>query len=218
MSGLDLRLYAVADPAAMGARDPVDAVLAAVRGGATLVQLRDKRGDARATVALARRLKAALPPTVPLLVNDRIDVAAIAGADGVHLGQEDLSPAAARALLGDAAIVGLTVHHAHEATSDARIDYVGLGPAFATASKHPRDAPLGPEGLHRLLGEVRARLGPLPACAIAGIDAARAGEVVRAGVDGVAVIGALFQAADVEAAARALRAAVDAALEDQSEP
>ncbi len=212
MRPVDLRLYAVADPAAMAGHDPVDAVMAAVRGGATLVQLRDKRGDARATVALARRLKAALPAAVPLLINDRVDVAAVAGADGVHLGQEDLSPAAARALLGDDAIVGLTVHHAHEATADARIDYVGLGPAFATASKHPRDAPLGPEGLARLLGEVRARLGPLPACAIAGIDAERAPAVVRAGVDGVAVIGALFQAADVEAAARTLRRAVDAAL------
>ncbi len=218
MRPVDLRLYAVADPAAMGGRDPVDAVLAAVRGGATLVQLRDKRGDARATVALASRLKAALPAEVPLLINDRVDVAAVARADGVHLGQEDLSPAAARALLGDDAIVGLTVHHAHEATPDARIDYVGLGPAFATASKHPRDAPLGPDGLARLLGEVRERLGPVPACAIAGIDAARAGEVVRAGVDGVAVIGALFHRPDVEAAARALRRAVDAALSRRSRP
>ena len=218
MRPVDLRLYAVADPAAMGARDPVEAVTAAVAGGATLVQLRDKRGDARATVALARRLKAALPATVPLLINDRVDVAAVAGADGVHLGQEDLSPADARAVLGKNAIVGLTVHHPREATADARLDYVGLGPAFATASKHPRDAPLGPDGLARLVGEVRARLGAVPACAIAGIDADRAPAVVRAGVDGVAVIGALFQAADVEAAARALRRAVDAALVERSRP
>ncbi|MFP4360603.1 MAG: thiamine phosphate synthase [Alphaproteobacteria bacterium] len=218
MRPVDLRLYAIADPAAMGARDPVEAALAAVRGGATLVQLRDKRGDARATVALARRLKAALPATVPLVINDRVDVAAVAGADGVHLGQEDLSPAGARALLGDDAIVGLSVHHPHEAASDARIDYVGLGPAFATASKHPRDVPLGPEGLARLLGAVRERLGALPACAIAGIDAARAPAVIGAGVDGVAVIAALFHSRDVEAAARRLRAAVDAALFARSRP
>jgi thiamine-phosphate pyrophosphorylase len=215
MRPIDLRLYAVADLTAMGGRDPVDTVMAAVRGGATLVQLRDKRGDARATVALASRLKAALPTDVPLLINDRVDVAAVARADGVHLGQEDLSPADARALLGDDAIVGLTVHHPHEATPDARIDYVGLGPAFATASKHPRDAPLGPAGLARLVAAVRERIGPVPACAIAGIDAARAPGVVRAGVDGVAVIGALFHRPDVEAAARELRAAVDTALAER---
>ncbi len=216
MRPVDLRLYAVADPAMMAGRDPVDAVGAAVRGGATLVQLRDKRGDARATAALARRLKAALPAAVPLLINDRVDVAAVSGADGVHLGQRDLTPADARALLGDDAIVGLTVHHAHEATAHARVDYVGLGPAYATASKDPGDPPLGPAGLARLLAQVRARLGPLPASAIAGIDRARAPEVIAAGVDGVAVIGALFQAGDVEAAARELRAAVDAALIERS--
>jgi thiamine-phosphate pyrophosphorylase len=218
MRSVDLRLYAVADPAAMAGRDPVEAVCAAVAGGATLVQLRDKRGDARATVALARRLKAALPPEVPLVINDRVDVAAVAGADGVHLGQRDLAPAAARALLGDDAIVGLTVHHPHEASADARVDYLGLGPAYATASKDPGEPPLGPAGLARLVVAARERLGPLPACAIAGIDAARADEVVRAGVDGVAVIAALFQAADVEAAARELRAAVDAALHERSRP
>jgi len=216
VSGVDLRLYAVFDPAILGDGDPVDAVLAAVRGGATLVQLRDKRGDTRATLDVARRLKAALPADVPLLINDRVDVAVLAGADGVHLGQQDLSPADARRLLGDDAIVGLTVHHAHEAVADASIDYVGLGPVYPTASKDPRDPALGPDGLARLLGEVRDRLGPLPASAIAGIDLARAPEVIAAGVDGVAVIGALFRAPDVERAARALRDAVDQALVQRS--
>jgi thiamine-phosphate pyrophosphorylase len=215
---VDLRLYAVADPAIMVRHDPVEAVLAAVRGGATLVQLRDKGGDARATIALARRLKSALPADVPLVINDRVDVAAVTGADGVHLGQQDPSPADARRLLGDDAIVGLSVHHPHEAVADARVDYVGLGPAYATTTKDPGDPPLRPAGLAHLLGEVRARLGPVPACAIAGITATRAGEVIRAGVDGVAVVGALFHPEDVEAAARSLRRAVDAALAKRSRP
>ncbi len=218
MRAVDLRLYAVADPAIMLRHDPLEAVLAAVHGGATLVQLRDKRGDARATIDLARRLKIALPGDVPLVINDRVDIAAVTGADGVHLGRQDPSPADARRLLGADAVVGLTVHHAYEAEADARVDYVGLGPAYATGSKEPGDPPLGPDGLARLLGEVRARLGPVPACAIAGIDAFRAPAVIRAGVDGVAVIGALFHPADVEAAARSLRRAVDTALAKRSRP
>ncbi len=212
MNPVDLRLYAVAGPSPGGGRDPVAAVRAAVAGGATLVQLRDKGNDARATVGLARALKAALPPTVPLVVNDRVDIAHAAGADGVHLGRHDLTPGMARAVLGDEAIVGITVHRPDEAEADAAIDYAGLGPVYATASKDPGDPPLGADGLRTLAAAVRARLGPLPLCAIAGIDAARAGEVIAAGVDGVAVIGALFRAADIEAAARELRGVVDATL------
>ncbi len=212
MKRSDLRLYAVATPQAMRGRDPVEAVLAAIAGGATLVQVRDKESDARATVELTRALRAAMPREVPLLVNDRVDIAHAAGADGVHLGQRDLSPAAARAVLGNQALVGLTIHHPHEAVADARIDYAGLGPVFATSSKDPGDPPLGIDGLRALRAAVRERLEPLPVCAIAGIDRDRAPAVIGAGVDGVAVIGALFHADDIAAAAVALRTAVDQAL------
>lgn len=212
MTPLDLRLYAIADMGLLPAERLVEAVLAAVRGGATAVQLRDKRPDTRARIAAARSLVAALPAGVPLIVNDRVDVALAVGAAGVHLGQADMAPADARALLGPDAVVGITVHHAHEARVDARVDYAGLGPVYATATKDPGDPPLGPAGLARLVASTRAALGGLPLCAIAGIDAAHAPEVIAAGVDGIAVVGALFRQPDIEAAARALRRAVDTTL------
>ncbi len=212
MTELDLRLYAVLDPAQLATADPVDAAMAAVAGGATLLQLRDKGGDTRATLVLARALVAALDGPVPLLINDRVDIAHAAGADGVHLGRTDLPPRDARGILGESAIIGITIHHAADANADARVDYACLGPVYATASKDPGDPPLGPVGLAALAGATRRRLGPTPLCAIAGIDAARAPEVVASGVDGVAVIGALFRADDIAAAARALRRQVDTAL------
>lgn len=212
MSALDLRLYAVADPQQTLGRDLVELVLAAVAGGAGLVQLRDKQGTSRAQLQQAQALRAALPKHVPLIINDRIDIAHAAGADGVHLGRTDLPPSAARAILGERAIVGITIHHPHEAAADARVDYAGLGPVFSTTSKDPGDPPMGTDGLHRLAIQTRERLGPLPLCAIAGIDAARAGAVIAAGVDGVAVIGALFRRPDVRAAAAELRGTVDQAL------
>lgn len=209
---LDLRLYAVADMGLLPPERLIDAVLAAVKGGATIVQLRDKRPDTRARIAAARALVAALPRAVPLVVNDRVDVALAAGAAGVHLGQQDMAPEDARAILGSRSILGITVHHPHEAEVARRVDYAGLGPVYPTATKDPGEVPLGPSGLARLVGATRARLGNLPLCAIAGIDAAHVPEVMAAGVDGIAVVGALFRDGDVTGAAERLRAAVDAAL------
>jgi thiamine-phosphate pyrophosphorylase len=216
MNAVDLRLYAVADPALTAGRHMVEAVLEAIAGGATLVQLRDKGDDARATVALGRALRAAMPATVPLVINDRVDIAHAAGAEGVHLGRRDLTPAMARAVLGERAIVGITLHHAHEAEADAAIDYAWLGPVYATSSKDPGDPPLGADGLRILAAAACERLGPVPLCAIAGIDARRVGEVIAAGVDGIAVIGALFKATDIAGAARELRLVVDASLAARS--
>lgn len=213
-----LALYAVLDPARCRGRNPVELVAAAARGGATLVQLRDKAGGTRDLVALARAVMAALEAyRVPLIVNDRVDVALAAGAAGVHLGLTDMDPADARRLVGPDVILGITVHHGAEAGAvPAGIaDYAGLGPVFATASKDPGDPPLGPEGLGRLIGEVRGHHGGLPVCGIAGIDHSNAASVIRVGADGVAVISDLFMAEDVEAAARRLRGIVDAALAEQ---
>jgi thiamine-phosphate pyrophosphorylase len=207
----DLRLYAVLDPARCRGRPLPLLAAAAARGGATLVQLRDKRPATREAVAAARAVLAALQPFgVPLLVNDRVDVALAAGAAGVHLGQEDMDPADARRLLGPDAIIGVTVHHPEEADAvePGLADYAGIGPVFATASKASTDPPLGPAGFGRL----RRRLAGLPCCGIAGIDHANAPAVIAAGADGVAVIADLFMADDVEAAARRLRRAVDHAL------
>jgi thiamine-phosphate pyrophosphorylase len=213
-----LALYAVLDPARCRGRDPVELVAAAARGGATLVQLRDKASGTRDLVALARAVTGVLEPhAVPLIVNDRVDVALAAGATGVHLGLSDMDPADARRLVGPDVILGITVHHGAEAGAvpAGLADYAGLGPVFATASKDPGDPPLGPKRLARLIGEVRGHHQGLPACGIAGIDHTNAASVIGAGADGVAVISDLFMADDVEAAARRLRRIVDAALLEQ---
>jgi thiamine-phosphate pyrophosphorylase len=212
---LDLRVYAVLDPARCRGRPLPALAAAAAEGGATLLQLRDKASPTRALVAAAREVRAALAGTgVPLIVDDRVDVALAAGAEGVHLGREDMTPEDARALLGQGAIIGATVHHAHEAEALTRaaVDYAGLGPVFASASKGNVDPPLGPTGLARLVAVVRRLLPGLPCCGIAGIDHRNAAEVIAAGVDGVAVISDIFMADDVVAATRRLRAAIDAAL------
>lgn len=212
---LDLRVYAVLDPARCRGRSLTELAAAAARGGATLLQYRDKAAGTRGLVENARAIAAALRPFgVPLLVNDRIDVALAAGADGAHVGASDMAAADARRLLGPDAILGVTIHHPREAEALAPglATYAGCGPVYTTASKDPGDPPLGPEGLARLLGRVRAAHPGLPASGIAGIDHANAPAVIAAGADGVAVISDIFMADDVEAATRRLRAAVDEAL------
>src|SRR5262245_58822722 len=129
MKPVDLRLYALVDPARSGGHDLVSFARMVVAGGATLVQLRDKGSDTRRLVAEARAIKAALAPSgVPLLVNDRIDVALAAGCDGVHVGQEDMAPQDVRRLLGPSAIVGLSIQTAAQAEAAPLdlIDYVGI--------------------------------------------------------------------------------------------
>ncbi|WP_253446771.1 thiamine phosphate synthase [Halomonas sp. Y3] len=198
---LDLSLYLVTDPRLCAERGLVETVVAAVRGGATLVQLRDKHASDGEMIDQARRLKAALAGSgVPLLINDRLAVAVESGADGLHMGQDDGEVAAARAALGEGAILGLSVQTlAQMARVDAeRLDYLGLGPVFATSSKHDHAEPLGFEGLARL-----AAASPLPAVAIGGLKAEHADAVRQAGVLGPAVISAICGRPDPEAAARA---------------
>lgn len=211
----DLRVYAVLDPTRCRERPLAAMAAAAAQGGATLVQLRDKRTRTREVMAAARAVRAALEPfAVPLLINDRVDVALATGAAGVHLGQDDMAPEDARRLLGRKAIIGATVHHPEEADRLAPgiVDYAGIGPVFATASKASEVPPIGPAGLARLVARLRGRLSRLPCCGIAGITHLNAHEVIAAGADGVAVIADIFMADDVEAATRRLRAVVDQAL------
>lgn len=217
---LDLRLYALVDPERANGRALDDLARRVVAGGATLVQLRDKHGTTRRLVEEARAIKQALGASgVPLLVNDRVDVALAAGADGVHVGQDDMAVADARRLLGDRAIIGLsvkTVAQAREAPVDL-LDYMAIGGVFATTSKDNPDPPVGTDGLRAIAAAVRARAAKLPTAklpiaAIAGIDRRNAGDVIAAGADGVAVISALSMTADPTEAARALRAIVDRAL------
>jgi len=217
---VDLRLYALLDPAVSGGRT-LAGLAASIADSATLVQLRDKQGSTRAMVEEARALLAVFEPkNIPLLVNDRVDVALAAEADGVHIGQDDIAPADARFLLGRRAIIGLsvkTLEQAEAAPLDL-LDYVAVGGVYGTTSKDNTAAPIGIGGLRAIVETIRARAAHFPICAIAGINAGNAAEVVAAGADGVAVISALSLAPDPKTAAAGLRAVVDSALKQRGRP
>ena len=216
---VDVRLNAIVDPERANGRPLVDLTRMVVAGGATLIQLRDKHGATRQMIEEARAIKAALAGTgVALVVNDRVDVAQIAGADGVHVGQEDMRVEDARWLLGPNAIIGLSVKTVALANAAPleHLDYVGVGGVYATASKDNPDKPIGVDGLREIVAAFRARKHSLPICGIAGIEAGNAAAVIEAGADGVAVISALSMKSDPEAAARELRGVVDAALRARS--
>jgi thiamine-phosphate pyrophosphorylase len=212
---LDLRLNAIVDPERAGGYALADLAARCARGGATLVQLRDKHSETRALIEEGRAIKQALAPfAVPFVVNDRVDVAMASGADGVHLGQDDMAVEDARRLLGPNAIIGLSIKSVAEAEA-ARldlVDYVGSGGVYATSSKQQKNAPIGPAGLARVIAALRRRAPALPVCGIAGIDAGNAAEVIAAGADGVAVISALSLVPSPETAARQLRDIVDGVL------
>lgn len=215
MSGrqeFDPTLYLVTDPDLAGGRALVELVARAVAGGVTLVQLRDKRADARPLLEQARALKALLAPKgIPLIINDRVDVAAAAGV-GAHVGQSDLPVAAARALLGEDAILGLSIDQPEQVcqTELGLIDYVGHGPFAATGTKPDAGAPIGVAGLQVMRGLLRR-----PLVAIGGIHEGNAAEAIAAGADGVSVVSAIVAAADPEAASRSLRQVVDQARADR---
>ncbi|TCJ26544.1 thiamine phosphate synthase [Halomonas sp. GDM18] len=197
---LDLSLYLVTDPALCEERGLEATVMAAVRGGVSVVQLRDKHASDEEMIAQAIRLKALLDEyEVPLIINDRIEVALASGADGLHIGQSDGDPVEARRRLGEDALIGLSVQTLEQlkAVDVERIDYLGLGPVHATPTKPDHAAPLGIEGLTQLV-----RSSPLPTVAIGGISLANAGEVMTSGTDGLAVVSALCSAEDPAAAAQ----------------
>ncbi len=212
---VDLRVYALVDPDRSGGRKLEDIARAVVEGGATLVQLRDKTGSTLRQIEEARAIKAALAGSfVPFLVNDRVDVALAAGADGVHVGWDDMPVADARALLGREAIIGLSIKTPDQAKAAPLdlLDYVCIGGVFETLSKNNPEPPVGATGFAELASLIRRRKPNIPAGAIAGIDDSNAAQVIASGADGVAVISALSLAPDPAAAARTLRGIVDAAL------
>lgn len=211
---VDLRLYALLDPAVAGGRTLPD-LAQRIAGSATLVQLRDKHGSTRAMIEEARALEAVLGPAgVPLLINDRVDVALAAQADGVHIGQDDMSAADARLLLGRTAIIGLSIKTVEQAKAAPleHLDYVAIGGVYGTTSKDNTSSPIGISGLRAIVQTIRARDPKCPICAIAGINAGNAADVIAAGADGVAVISALSLAPDPGKAAQDLLAVVDDAL------
>jgi thiamine-phosphate pyrophosphorylase len=175
----------------------------AVRGGATMIQLRLKDENPRTIVEVAIALLATIPRSVPLLINDRLDVALAAGAAGVHLGADDLPVAAARRIAPTGFVIGASVGCDAEVPGSRGADYVGIGPLFDTSSKADAGAAIGAAEFARL-----AALCALPAVAIGGIDASNARAAIDAGARGVASINAIFGTREPEAAARALRRAI----------
>jgi thiamine-phosphate pyrophosphorylase len=200
-----LRLMVLTDPVLLRGREAVEVCLRATAGGATMIQVRWKDATPMGLLQLARALVRALP--VPVLVNDRVDVALAAGAAGAHLGHDDPPLDVLRPHLPPGFLLGVSVGSPAEA---ARVrawpaDYWSIGPCFATPNKPDAGVALGPEGFAAL-----ARLAPegVPVIGIGGITPANVATIARAGAAGVAVIGAVLGAPDPEAAARALSAAV----------
>jgi thiamine-phosphate pyrophosphorylase len=204
-----LDLCLITDRAMCAARVLERTVADAVAGGATMVQLRDDETAAPELIELARRLKGILAAArVPLIVNNRLDVALAAGADGLHVGQADTPPAEARARLGPDRILGLSITDPAQlaAVDPALVDYLGVGPIFATSTKPDAAPAMGLSGL------AATRAGTaLPIVAIGGVDATNAAAVIRAGADGVAVVSAICAAGDPLAAAASLLRAVEEA-------
>ncbi len=192
-------VYVITDPGA--ALPVVDQARAAAQGGAWAVQLRDKNASDAELVTLARVLLAALRPLgVKLIVNDRLEVALEAGADGLHMGQGDGDPAQARARLGPGKLLGLSIETLDQcARIPPGVDHIGAGPVRATASKPDHAAPIGLSGLAAI-----AARASVPALAIGGIGPGDAAAVKSAGAAGMAVVSAVTRAPDPEAATRHL--------------
>ena len=209
MGAMDYSLYLVTDRSLSRGRATAEIVRAAVAGGVTCVQVREKDCGPREFIEEARAVQAALRGTgVPLIVNDRVDVALAVGADGVHLGQRDMALAAARRLGPPGWIVGVSAESLDDAVRAERdgADYVGVSPVYATPTKTDHAAPLGLDGLRAIRAATK-----LPLVAIGGLHAGNAREVIRAGADGLAVVSAIVAADDPRAAAAELRRAIAAA-------
>jgi thiamine-phosphate pyrophosphorylase len=206
---LDVSVYLVTDRGLLAGRRLTDVVAAAVAGGVTCVQLREKEASGREFVRIAKELLEVLRPVgVPLIINDRVDVAVAADADGAHVGQDDIPAAAARKILGPDKILGVTVATPEEAAKAAEegADYVGASAVFATPTKRDAGQPMGIDGLRRL-----CMASPVPVVAIGGVNLENAGDMIRAGAAGVAVVRAIMAASDPKAAAQLLRQVVESA-------
>lgn len=202
-------IYLVTDRSLCRGHPLQEVVLQALRGGAAYVQLREKEISTREFVEEAVAIKKILSPYgIPLIINDRVDVALACGAEGVHLGQEDMPYQTARRLMGKEAIIGLSVETWQdvEAAEMLDVDYIGVSPVFATPTKTDTKKPWGLEGLRRVKAFSRH-----PLVAIGGINDATAESVVRAGAHCLAVVSAICASDDPQAAAMRLNAIIDKA-------
>lgn len=204
---IDWALTVITDRVLSGGQSQVDIIRAAIAGGATVVQLRDKDASTREMIELGRALRQLTrAASVPLIVNDRLDVALAVEADGVHVGQSDMPADLARMLIGPTLILGVsaaTPEEARRAEADGA-DYLGVGSIFTTGSKADAGAPVGLDGLAAVAAVTR-----LPLVAIGGVGPGRAGVCIRHGAAGVAVISAIVGQLDPEGAARLLRDEID---------
>ena len=199
---IDYSVYLVTDRRILQGRDLLDAVAEAIEGGVTLIQLREKEVSSREFYQIALKVKElAHSREVPLLINDRLDIALAVNADGLHIGQEDLPLKVARKLLGPDKIIGLSVSNLEDAVQGEKegADYLGAGAVYPTTSKDVSESPIGPDGLKKIKDAVS-----IPVVGIGGINLFNIEEVKRTGVDGVAVISAIMGAPDIKDAARKL--------------
>ena len=202
-----LKLYLVTDRELSLGRSLEEVVTEAVKGGVTVVQLREKDASTGEFIELARRLMKLLKPLdIPLIINDRVDVALAVDADGVHIGQSDMSYEDARRLLGPDKIIGLSVENFKdiEAANALDVDYIGISPVYGTPTKTDTAEPFGLEGLRKAV-----QMSVHPTVAIGGMNASTIGEVMAAGTDGVAVVSAICSAENIRKATSDLRAIVE---------
>ena len=203
-------LYLVTDRSLCGQKSLENVVIQAVKGGVSCVQLREKDISTRLFVSEAQRIKKLLEPyKIPLIINDRIDVALVCGADGVHIGQDDMPYAIARSIMGKKAIIGLSVETWEDVEESQKLDvnYIGVSPVFATPTKTDTKSPWGLTGLTKIKAFSRH-----PIVAIGGINESNVREIITAGADCVAVVSAICAASDPEEAARKLNGIIEAAL------
>ncbi|WP_319585879.1 thiamine phosphate synthase [uncultured Desulfobulbus sp.] len=208
---IDFSLYLVTDRGLSQGRTTIDIVRSAISGGVTCVQLREKQGSTREFIAEALAIRAmldGLETRIPLIINDRIDVAMAIGADGVHLGQTDMHIRDARRLAGSSLFIGISVESVADAfRAEAEgADYIGVSPVFATPTKNDTALPLGLEGIRAIRAAVS-----LPLVGIGGIKVENAAEIIRAGADGVAVVSAIVSASCPQSAATALKQRIQSA-------
>ncbi len=195
------RLCLVTDRPLSRGRSLTDIVAAAVQGGVTMVQLREKDSETREFLEHAQALKALLKPLgVPLIINDRVDIALAVNAEGVHVGQTDMPVEIVRSLIGPGKIIGLSITNATQIVRpDAQVvDYLGIGPLYAQTTKGNASTPLGVEGFRTL----RA-MSQKPVMAIGGLKPDNSAGVLSAGADGLAVVSGIVSAEDPKAAAQA---------------
>lgn len=208
----DPSLYLVVNPEQCVSGSVVDTVREAIQGGVTVVQIRSKSLNTEDFINLVdETVKNLNSDAVPVIVNDRTDVATAAKASGVHLGQEDTSVQQVRQAIGTNSIIGLTVRSIQEA-KDAPLDlldYISIGGVFATQSKQNPDPPIGVDNLQIILGVIRSRNPDMPVVAISGINESNIDQVLATGVDGIAVVSAICESDNPRESARRLRELVE---------